>query len=145
MLTTKQKALFESRIVKTDSCWLWKGTPRPDGYCTFGIAKRYIHRIAYELYKASIPENLILDHLCRNRACCNPDHLEPVTHKINSQRGDNGINMASKTHCPQGHEYTPENTAIYMLNGAFRMRYCKQCRRNRARQRRLKLGQDPSP
>lgn len=75
------------------------------------------HRYAYELLKGKIPDGLQLDHLCLNKACVNPDHLEPVTAQVNIARAD-----ALITHCPHGHPYSPENTYVY--NGH---RFCKQC------------------
>jgi len=83
------------------------------------------HRISYELLKGDIPEGLDLDHLCRNRGCVNPDHLEPVTRKENLLRGNTiPAKHARKTHCPQGHEYTKGNTFISKSGS----RHCRKCR-----------------
>lgn len=106
-------------------CWLWMGFINKGGY---GRLKRYFaHRVSYELMKGEIPAGLDLDHLCRNRACVNPDHLEPVTRQVNCQRGETGhitgAKKRAKTHCPQGHEYTSENTWIY--RGARKCIICK--------------------
>lgn len=75
--------------------------------------------------KGVIPEGKILDHKCRTRCCVNPNHLEPVTYKENSQRGLTGINKSSKTHCPKGHLYSGDNLYIKPNGG----RDCKACRR----------------
>lgn len=81
-----------ARIVRSDGCWEWPGNKTADGYGTvddFTSAKRrrlYAHRVAYEALVGPIPDGLELDHLCRNRSCVRPDHLEPVTHGVNIQR-----------------------------------------------------------
>jgi hypothetical protein len=124
------------------SCWVWMGARIWNGYGHFcltqfpGTPKRLIlaHRWAYQDRFGEIPAGLEIDHLCRNRGCVNPDHMEPVTHRENARRGIAGeISMArqrGKTHCPQGHEYSPENTYIWAPTG---QRYCKQCDRERKR------------
>lgn len=110
-------------------CWVSTGYRMPNGYATVGHGE-LVHRVAYTEMIGPIPEGLTLDHLCRNRACWNPDHLEPVTNRENILRGTawSAVN-ARKTHCPQDHEFTPENTIYW--NG---QRKCREC--NNARQRR---------
>lgn len=82
------------------------------------------HRFSYELARGKIPEGLDLDHLCRNRACVRPDHLEPVTDKENVHRSP--IHFATRTHCPKGHPYSEENTYVSPQG-----RTCKKCQRER--------------
>lgn len=141
---------FWSKVDKTDAddCWLWMGARNPGGYglIWWEGGPRKAHRVAYELLVGPIPGGLQLDHTCHtndlectggvtceHRACCNPAHLEPVTNRENSLRGTSfAANNARKTHCPQGHEYTPQNT--YLLQGR---RYCRACnRKDRRRQKR---------
>jgi hypothetical protein len=87
------------------------------------------HRVAYEEAIGPIPEGLELDHLCRNRACVNPEHLEPVTHAEDNRRA-----AAARTTCRQGHPWDEENT--YVWNN---IRYCRAC--NRAAKRRAKRAE----
>ena len=105
-------------------CWIFNGALR-NGYGVLGAGLPepsrlvYAHRVAYEYFIADIPDGLHIDHLCRVRACCNPWHLEPVTQAENNRRAhrDN-----PKTHCKQGHEFTPENT-----RQTARQRHCRAC------------------
>lgn len=114
-------------VTKSESCWLWQGFVRKDGYASVFDGDRYdyIHRVAYRLLVGPIPEGLHIDHLCRIRNCVNPDHLEPVTPGENVRRGLSGINNYSKTHCKSGHEFTPENTYHAKGDGS---RHCRTCK-----------------
>lgn len=83
------------------------------------------HTVAYIEKHGAIPEGMVLDHLCRNRACINPDHLEPVTQRENILRGEGvAAKNAQKTHCKHGHQFTKENTYLYQGK-----RLCRECRR----------------
>lgn len=99
------------KIEKTDTCWNWLGWSK-SGYG--GLSKdgkrHRAHRYIYELLVGKIPEGLEIDHLCRNKKCVNPEHLEPVTHSENMRR-TKGFRKR-KTHCVKGHEFTKENTRI---------------------------------
>lgn len=106
-------------------CWLWKGQVAPDGYGHLSVhdQTRMAHRLMYEHLVGPIPDGLQLDHLCRVRHCVNPAHLEPVTPRENTMRGNTAARANSiKTHCPRGHEYTLGNT--YIKNGS---RHCRAC------------------
>lgn len=107
-------------------CWEWTGYINPYGYGEVRVGPRMekAHRVAYEFWVGPIPEGLDLDHLCRNRGCVNPSHLEPVTRRVNVLRGE-GITArrARSDRCVQGHEYTPENT---LNREGFRR--CRACR-----------------
>lgn len=121
------------RVTKTDGCWSWHGSHHEHGYGIISLEgkPRRVHRLVYEMLVGPIPEGLDLDHLCRNRGCCNPAHLEPVTRRENLLRGDTIVAaQVARTHCPLGHEYTPDNTRIN--NGC---RSCRDCERQRDRQR----------
>jgi hypothetical protein len=121
-------------------CWLWTGS-KSTGYGLFAVGstldesrrKVRAHRWSYEALKGAIPAGLDLDHLCRVRACVNPDHLEPVTRGENARRGDAGAHLAAKTHCPQGHPYSGDNLYIRPSDGA---RECRTCKRETTRRRR---------
>jgi len=129
---------FWKYVNKTDWCWNWTGTQNGRGYGFFAPEKSgnvQVHRYAYEKLRGPIPDGLTIDHLCRNTICVNPSHLEPVTQGENTRRGmiATGRGIAV-TACPQGHQYTPENTYIEPKGS----RSCRECRRERTREWRRK-------
>jgi len=116
------------RIDKTGEggCWLWTRACNAAGYGAVGRDKKVllVHRVVYELLVGPIPEGLHLDHLCRVRSCCNPQHLEPVTNRENWLRGQHHVAvMLRENKCQRGHEMTPENTYIKKSGG----RLCREC------------------
>lgn len=121
-------------------CLEWVGVTHR-GYGHFGMRSPVTgkptmakaHRVAYEMRFGKIPEGLVIDHLCRNRSCVNPDHLEPVTARENTLRGINfsAVN-AKKTHCPQGHPLSGENLYVIPSTGG---RTCRTCKRAESKAR----------
>ena len=128
--TARERLL--AKVDTTGTCWLWTGFIADNGYGGFSIGYSRVsaHRASYELFVGPIPEGLVIDHLCRVRHCVNPDHLEAVTQSVNVSRGSN-FNR-DKTHCPQGHEYTPENVIRKTVDGG---RSCRTCNREKCNAR----------
>jgi hypothetical protein len=113
------------------NCWLWMGAASNGrgiqyGNISIGGKARKVHRIVYEMRIGPIPKGKEIDHLCRNSRCCNPDHLEAIPHKENTRRGQAGKYQLLKTHCPQGHEYSPDNTYVY--KGSRECRICNRAK-----------------
>jgi hypothetical protein len=126
--------------VPESGCWIWIGVCFPNGYgrvCVQRNKKRrafMAHRVVYQTYVGPIPIGLDIDHLCRVRCCVNPSHLEPVTRRLNLERGGilaglraRAAAMNAATVCSRGHQMTPENTYIYPSG---RHRACKECMRS---------------
>lgn len=107
-------------------CWIWTGAINAQGYGAIGVdgkVKR-VHRVVYMLLVGDIPDGLHLDHLCRRRHCCNPDHLEPVTNRQNWERGFSpGAVTIRDDRCARGHVYS-ENARL-RPNGARTCRLCE--------------------
>jgi HNH endonuclease len=121
---TKEERFWSNVNVKeADDCWLWQRSLNRDGYGRLSWNRKLImaHRLAYRLCVGELPFGLELDHLCRNRACVNPRHLEPVTHKINMERGI--ARCSKKTHCKRGHELIGNN--LYTPPDGSRQ--CRKC------------------
>ena len=127
-LTFDEKTIerFEVKVFPLEGgCWYYTGSKNENGYGRFHIRKQEqirSHRFAYLIYRGPIPEGLTIDHLCRNRACVNPNHLEAVPWLDNIRRGYNP--SRDKTKCPRGHDYNSVNT--YRWGGR---RMCRECRR----------------
>lgn len=112
-----------------DECWAWRLSTGSHGYGQVGWSEggktRMVltHRVAWFLTNGPIPADLTVDHVCRNRVCCNPAHLRLLTNLENAK--DNG--MARKTHCLRGHPFDEKNT----YRNARGHRFCRACRRER--------------
>lgn len=125
MHTTIEKWIDEGRIIiEPGGCWTWAGHIMRNGYgqVRHDGATRLAHRVVFALAGHTIPANRPhLDHLCRHRACVNPDHLEAVTQAENNRRV-----ALTRTHCAKGHPYTTDNTAVVRRRSG---RICITCRR----------------
>ena len=129
---------FWKQTDTTGECWRWLGGKTISGYGQLSVHYRKVlaHRFAYELLVAPIPEGMEIDHLCHERDCVNPAHMEVVTHAENVRR------TRPKPYCPQGHAMTGANVAMRADTGH---RICRQCRveRNRKAYQRRKATATP--
>ncbi len=121
-------------------CWLWTGRVGTNGYGQTRVRNvgRAPHQVAYALSGTRVTLGMTLDHLCRNRLCCNPAHLEVVTHAENIARGEGaGVVNSRKTRCPRGHVYGA--TWVYVAPSGRRLtkRVCAVCERERSARRRV--------
>ena len=129
---------FWAKVDASGDCWEWTASTVASGYGNFwagpGVWIRP-HRFSWETLVGEIAPGLDLDHLCRNRGCVNPDHLEPVSRKTNLLRGfGTTARNASKVYCPQGHPYSEENTTYRKRKGNWARR-CRTCHRDQERKR----------
>ena len=126
---------FWAKVDKTADCWLWTAS-LSDGYGKFNNGKNWrAHRYMWLIIlRREIPEGLVLNHLCRNRHCVNPQHLETTT-----QEGNVRYSSQLVTHCPAGHEYSEANTYFATSGGRQPFRMCRACHRERERARKARL------
>lgn len=117
----------EKVALREDGCHEWIGGTAGEGYGHFYAGntapgkhgKVYAHRWSYEHFVGPIPAGMVIDHLCRNRSCVNPAHLEPVPQSVNVARG---VGNGSQSTCPQGHPYSGPNLRVYRGQ-----RFCRAC------------------
>lgn len=118
--------------VTSRECWEWQGAINSKGYGQLSIngTSKSVHRVSYTLVNGPLAEGIEIDHLCRNRTCCNPRHLEAVTRLDHASRSIE----ARKTYCLRGHAYTPENTIVKKRgSGRGEIRNCRTCSRDAQR------------
>lgn len=127
-----------SNLALAGECWEWQGNRGHVGHGMAYYAGRMhlVHRLVWTDLRGEIPDGLELDHLCRNPPCCNPDHLDPVTHAENMRRGIQSFDV--RTHCLSGrHRLTPEVIYTRPADGRQQCRLCRS--ENRRRRRALGL------
>lgn len=132
MKDRKERILSGKYFQKTDTCWIWIRALNWQGYgCVWWGGKvKSAHRVIYELLIGEIPTGLTLDHLCKNKACVNPAHLEPVTMAVNVLRADGACALNKrKDRCKSGHLFDKANTIMYR----DKYRRCRECKRRVAK------------
>ena len=143
-MKTEERFWSKVDFLSTGPCWSWTAAKNTSGYGVFqlGTKTTLAHRFAYKMMKGEIPTGLSLDHLCRNRLCVNPLHLEPVTRGQNVLRGIGiPVQNKAKTHCSEGHLLSVDNLDKFKLSiGTRRCKICKNAS-ERARQNRKKAKQ----
>lgn len=135
------KNRFYAKVqINEDGCHLWTAATNNMGYGVFSVEGKLklAHRVSYEMEVGEIPEDLVLDHLCRVPNCVNPSHVEPFTQRENFIRGDGVKFHSAKTHCPKGHPYSGGNLYTPPSGG----RFCRECGNERGRVYRAKKAKE---
>ena len=133
---------FWARVVPEPNtgCWLWSGSFFPEGYALLSVDTRPVgaHRISFQIAGGELIHGMHLDHLCRNRWCVNPDHLEQVSPRENTRRGHSPSAILSVSGvCSKGHPLSGANVRVWTRKSTGRQhRLCKSCHRERAAIRR---------
>lgn len=147
--------LTRNIVVDAKGCWVWQGKRNPAGYGKIKIGPNrkegYAHRVSYALHREEIPEGLTIDHLCGNKSCINPRHLEAVPRGENARRGQVGLDRSNrkkptrkvplKESCKYGHLFSESNTRFYKNRFGQVARHCRECSKlNMRRYRQEKSG-----
>jgi hypothetical protein len=137
LIPIKDRFYRRVKLPDENGCMNWEGATNGRGYGQLQVRRKnlYAHRLSYTLMVGPIPDDLVLDHLCRNRRCCNPLHLEPVTVSTNAIRGIlgevNKAKAAARTHCKKGHLNVKEN----LIRRGDRYVGCRVCANDSSRER----------
>lgn len=136
-MTARQIPEFENtdfffsrfEIIQESGCWEWIASINGAGYGQVRIRGRTFaaHRVSYSIHKGELDLELVIDHMCRNRKCVNPEHLRQVTPKTNTLENSEGVSAKNKkkTHCWRGHEFNEKNT--WKAKGKYGGRHCRVC------------------
>lgn len=118
---------FWGNVRKSEECWTWTAAASGGYGRTYKDGRMVLaHRVSYELANGPIPDGLVIDHLCRNRRCVNPAHMEVVTHSVNILRGESmSAKNSRKTHCVHGHPFVAGN----IVRGNNDSRRCRECKK----------------
>jgi hypothetical protein len=129
LFSTPAERLLKFVIKNENGCWEFTGRINKKGYGRFSLNGKVTlaHTASYRIHKGVIKNGYTVDHLCRNRKCVNPDHLEAVPHRVNLERGNTSTAYSKiRTHCKNGHLLNAQN--IFLNEGKVK---CKICNRNR--------------
>lgn len=129
-MRVKEETRFFEKITESGDCWIWLGAVSNSGYGSFWSdnKSKLAHRWSYSFFRGDLLGDLHLDHLCRNKLCCNPEHLDPVTNKINISRGLLGDLYVRPKSCSRGHLFDDQNTYISKKTGKATCRRCHALR-----------------
>jgi hypothetical protein len=137
-LTIEQRLIRLSEMDTETGCRVWTGAVVASGYGKISLPAGRVgaHRVAYETWVGQLPQGMTVDHLCRNRRCINPAHMEAVHGRANTLRGEGmTAKRARQTHCKRGHELTGGNVYLWRTS-----RICRTCRRERDERKRARVG-----